>query len=770
MNYQQELDRLLADFPENKGFRDQYGYIIHHHRENTDDEMKPDELGEATLYTAIAAIAIATGNYKQDDWDKNFANEKLKGLLNTLLEKSWGNRDNLGRKHPIRHPDDIEYYKYGNDLKSRMSPMTKDSFGAIVAASYYAYSCPNSSQEVRNLARDLITKWTEYLILFQWRTHSMYIEGEFECEDSILGVLDCNDKPYKYIYSDVNGTKKTYKGIEAFMLLPHEIYALQNAAAQLGVPTSHWKVWDTINPELQQTIIDFAVPYIAQFAGEALDNLLKSYHGVFPYNIPLGPPGWNLGKIEGVFTFEIPTDIRVQIVTTFKEAMKDLLREIVRLNNYAAYQGNELLGILINRVLNLFPDVLGRSSWRSILTKSIQQVLPWITKLGWVEAITFIGTLQLLKTQKVSTISYTLWIYAVECETRPELKDILKAAIQDFYGYLRGNDNPNSLWAWIAEDSGRVSEHLQIFESKEWNYWWRFAYQEVEFNKWLLKPENRSNEVIKDDEQNDSPRLDYLVLSGLAEKGTPIGLTDILSDWWEDFMNLARDAANLFINNLTTEIQRQFNQTGYYIREKLNEVGELIRETWSNTLEFTRETLIQGNLIGKSTWNQAGDLIDRWSKVDGKVVEEFWNRIGEKYWKGVWSEAGDMLERYTQPLTGGSIQEFWNRTGEKYWKGVWSEAGDMLERLTYPVNGETIQEFWNRTGEKYWKGVWSEAGDMLERLVYKTDGNTVQEIWNAAGEYGRSVFNSAGDLIESIGELAPIRFPDWIPPIRFPHI
>ncbi|PEO23976.1 hypothetical protein, partial [Bacillus toyonensis] len=62
------------------------------------------------------------------------------------------------------------------------------------------------------------------------------------------------------------------------------------------------------------------------------------------------------------------------------------------------------------------------------------------------------------------------------------------------------------------------------------------------------------------------------------------------------------------------------------------------------------------------------------------------------------------------------------------------------------------------------------AGDMIERIVYKIDGNTVQEIWNTAGEYGRSVFNSAGDLIESIGELASIRFPDWIPPIRFPHI
>ncbi|UXJ69489.1 hypothetical protein [Lysinibacillus fusiformis] len=44
------------------------------------------------------------------------------------------------------------------------------------------------------------------------------------------------------------------------------------------------------------------------------------------------------------------------------------------------------------------------------------------------------------------------------------MKDLLKAALEEFFSYLRGKDNPNSLWAWIAEDSGRFSEHLQLFE------------------------------------------------------------------------------------------------------------------------------------------------------------------------------------------------------------------------------------------------------------------------------------------------------------------
>ncbi|PEY17227.1 hypothetical protein CN331_17940, partial [Bacillus cereus] len=648
MNRQEELERLLREFTEDEGFCDKYGYIVHQIKETSDAQdnvmVKPDALGEATLYTAIAAIAISTGNYIQDEWDKNYANAKLQELLTVLLKEGWGNKDNLERKHPIRHPEDIDYYRNGDDIKQRMSPLSKDSFGAIVAASYYCYSCPNSSQEVRQLARDLITKWTDYLILFQWRTHSIYIEGEFERSEQ-------DDDYYKNIYSDDNLTnRKMYKGLESFMLWPHEMYALQNAAAHLGVPTSHWKVWEKIPVELNQTIVDFAAPYLAQYAGENLDIFLKNFHFVIPYSIQI-VPNWPSGKVEGLFVVEIPSHTREQIVNTFKETLKDLIREIVRTGNYTNYQSDELLGILINRILNLFPDTLGPDSWRSILNKSIQQILPWITGEGWIEALTFLGFLQLLKLTNTSTISYTLWTYAIECETRPEIKDILKAALQDFYSYLRGNDNPNSLWGWIAEDSEIVNKHIHLFEANEWNYWWKFAYQENKFNDWLKEAENPSN---NEGNKRKSPRLDYLVLSGVAEKGPPAGTNSNLSSLLEVLRDLVKDAASHFINNLTAEIQRQFNQAGYYIRETLTAAGILIKETWSNTLESTRESLLQGELIGKSTWDQTGTLIQNMSKIDDKIVEEYWNRSTEKYWKGVWStvegRAADMIERAINTL------------------------------------------------------------------------------------------------------------------------
>ena len=91
-------------------------------------------------------------------------------------------------------------------------------------------------------------------------------------------------------------------------------------------------------------------------------------------------------------------------------------------------------------------------------------------------------------------------------------------------------------------------------------------------------------------------------------------------------MKFAGDAANQFINNLNAENKMQLTETGYYIQERLNEVGDLIKETWSNTFSYTNETFFK--LIGKSTWNPAGVLKHKWTKANGQVIEEFWNRAG----------------------------------------------------------------------------------------------------------------------------------------------
>ena len=243
------------------GFRDSYGYIVDY------TNGQPDTLGEATLHTAIAIIALATGSYRPDSWEAAQANAMMEELLETVLVHSWGNKDSFGILHPIRHPDVYDYDEAGVRLRNR--PMTKDGFNALVAAAYYAYDCPHSNDRVRSLARDLMSKWSQYLVLHQWRTHSNYLSGEFETD---------GHKKYKHIFSapepdpDPEKRRVSHAGPESFTLLPHEVYALKNCGARLGLVTAGWKVWLLDVPDgFEQMLIETAATYLTDATARVLD-------------------------------------------------------------------------------------------------------------------------------------------------------------------------------------------------------------------------------------------------------------------------------------------------------------------------------------------------------------------------------------------------------------------------------------------------------------------------------------------------------------------
>ena len=661
-------------------FRDHYGYIAALHAGG----LQAD--GEATLYTALAVLALAAGNNHQDAWEATNADDRIAELLTTLRDQSWGNQDGLGRVHPIRHPDVYDYDEPGN--KIRNSPLTKDSFGAIVAAAYYAYFCPHSSERVRGLARDLMRKWSEYLVLNQWRTHSTYIAGEFETvpkkkRDPVTGEWkDSDDSAYKYIFGPPGNNEPLVerqvdaKGPESFLLLPHELYALRNVAAKLGIPTTQWDIWSNELPaELKQTIADVAAPYLADAAGRGLDYILQRLGYAIPYSIPLGPPEWNFGKVEGVFEVKIPSDDRQRIVAGFRDVVRDVIKEAVRLNNFRDNQAGDLIGLAVNRVLDIFPNSLGPNKWRSILVGAVQQVVPWLSSAGWVEAATFLGTLAFLRLtadKKADVVSYTLWVYAVECETRPEMEDILKPFVQEFFSYVRGHDNPNGLWAWLAEDTGRVHDEIALFESNHPRTWSNFAFGSAKFDEWLNKREPNP-ETAKDQ----FPRLDYLLLKALDEKGPPRGVTDVLADWWHAFEDAVGDASQLFIES----VKEQFERLGQFSRDAIDAVGNLIRETWTKTGQYIQEQFRDGRLVLKQAWDQTGSMLLRFTEqLDGRWIEEYWNRAGERYWKGIWDKGGEvrkMLYRFLEDAGGKWIEEYWNRAGERYWKGIWDKAGEV---------------------------------------------------------------------------------------------
>ncbi|KAJ5740823.1 hypothetical protein N7493_000695 [Penicillium malachiteum] len=204
------------------GFVDEKGYLV-----EIGEDGKPTSPGDATLFTALAVVALATGNCQPDEWETQNANTAIMGFLNVLLETSWGKTDFVpkgqiatGENHPIRHPEVIEWDKSG---RSRPRPLSKDSFAPIVAACYYSYTCPNSSEEVRSLAQTLLTKWVKYLSEHRWMLHTNWSGTELQ----------------EVIYSTETVEKENQKlTVDGFMLWPHELYALKDCALTLFISQS----------------------------------------------------------------------------------------------------------------------------------------------------------------------------------------------------------------------------------------------------------------------------------------------------------------------------------------------------------------------------------------------------------------------------------------------------------------------------------------------------------------------------------------------------
>ncbi|MFO0864595.1 MAG: hypothetical protein U0744_08085 [Gemmataceae bacterium] len=312
--------------------RDQLGYVGHFDM----DKHKVIADGEATLLTAVAAAAIAAGDYHEDAWDSAQADTMLKDLLGVLLNKSWGNKDGLGRVHPIRHPEYFDYDAQGHVL--RQMPLSKDAFGAVLAAAHYSYNNPHTSQEVKQLARSLMTKWSEYLVLNQWRLHSTFIPGEFDTKKDSEGKARSTTL-FGEGGARPDGTGKMALGPEGFLLLPHEIYALKNVCADMGIPTTQWDVWGSALPAaLKQSLVDYVAPYLGAAVEAATNKLLQGleYRRSLDVSVNLG--GRTVPVLQGEFSISIPQSVREKISKEFGNVVRDAVREIARLRIMSDHQ------------------------------------------------------------------------------------------------------------------------------------------------------------------------------------------------------------------------------------------------------------------------------------------------------------------------------------------------------------------------------------------------------------------------------------------------
>lgn len=613
------------------GYVDEWGYLVEWQKStdaNGAVKFEPDARGEATYFTAIAVVTLASGNYKQDSWEAENANTYISSFLSVLEYKSWGNQDSSGQKHPIRHPDFLEYYGNG---RSRNRPLSKDSFGQIVLACYYAYTCPNSSSQVRKQAQSLLRKWISYLARNKWLLHSRIIANEYDSEEVTDEQTGKKKKKYVNLFADPQhrGRIKA-NGPETYLLYPHELVALKNCAIEIVVP--HEVI---IPPRGIVIAIDesYILPLVRQ-SGEVIDKLYDRLQWRKKYTIDL-IPGWKKGRVEGTFSigaFGIYT--KQEIRTLFEATVQKEIIAAIKLNG-------ELDGI-VDRVLAPLSQFLYLPTLQQILRELVDQLAPWLDPMVLTEFVDFATALQVLKLgYDPANAGYALWPFVMEIESRPYLRVLFEPLFRDFFRFIDGKDNPNGLWGWLANRNDVVVQQLRVFEDAvEPTHWTGYAYGENEYNKWIV------DKTVDKNPDHACSRVDYLVLNNLAEKGLPeIPVLDIPL---EKFLKLAREALETFIK----DIQRQFSGEGY-LRRWVDELGRVVEE-WFSLAGISNLITIPGGDIVRTFFNPAGpvDIVTRAGNGAFKSLQKF-AKIGEDGFVHM----DDLLEDQIRSVDG--VLKFW---------------------------------------------------------------------------------------------------------------
>ena len=96
------------------------------------------------------------------------------------------------------------------------------------------------------------------------------------------------------------------------------------------------------------------------------------------------------------------------------------------------------------------------------------------------------------------------------------------------------------MWAWLAEDSGTVNSQISTFVSAPSPYHWnKFAYGSEPYDTWvtdIVAPPEEDSTGKPNDSNKQSPRIDYLVVKGLAEKGLPPKLSTTVQSWTDSLL------------------------------------------------------------------------------------------------------------------------------------------------------------------------------------------------------------------------------------------
>uniref|UniRef100_A0A8H7TQ47 Uncharacterized protein n=1 Tax=Bionectria ochroleuca TaxID=29856 RepID=A0A8H7TQ47_BIOOC len=636
-------------------YRDVHGYVL----ERRDDRF--ETYGEATYFTAIAAAAYALDSYESP---RENTNQVLGGLLDVLNEKSWGNRDSQWVTHPIRHPDWQEIHTSGI---VRQRPMSKDAFGPIVAACYYAFNSPNTSGAVRVTAKNLINHWVTYLSTHNWTLHTNYLPGEFEKVPGEKDPGDTTAPPYRYknIRSYENGKEggpSRYLGPESFLLLPCELYSLKHCAESLSVP-NNIAPWINASFAIGSNITYHILPPVVAAARDGLRYVLDHLEFEKRYRIEL-IPGWEKGDLKGKLSLSIPESKKAAILDAFEKSIYEMLDPLFRDPTSIGSRGSPLYPNAIRKLVPFFPDDLRVLPLNEILQDLLAQVMPWFQDDLLFEYLAFQLTFDPRITNKLGLVvlssasvpglyfgwkvgtapteapdaslaGFTFWSMLMELETRSILNCMLRPLAASHYGALKAAQNPNGLWAAVCEDRAAIDTAIQNFlnlgapslDSKP--YAWSKNYEE-----WFAK---------KDDPM--SSRLDYFILRALIDKGVPRRVPLSLSS-----LQIFLDAAESLIRNTILSAIDEFKKTGKYYVMVTDAAGAVVQDLMDTSVGFVRNIWKAGEQTSSTLHKLAGQ-VEQWRWRPGQGGLAGYTRWAKAPIEGL-PPFSDLLEHHIRDLDG----------------------------------------------------------------------------------------------------------------------
>ena len=629
-----------TNLDELNGYIDTDGYVVEWQMDS-DKSIRGHALGEATYFTAITVVGLASAPYAPGSWAAQNAGEAISRFLDVLENKSWGNTDADGWSHPIRHPAWFEYY--GNGGK-RNRPMSRDAFNQIVLACFYAYKCTHGTSKIQHQAQSLLQKWITYLAAHSWVLHSNFIQNEFETEK-----VDGKSKFANLFADESHMGRITAFGQETYALWPHELWALRNCAMALNIP--HLAIAPALNfaVEIEELYI---LPLVRQ-SGDVIEWLYDrlQFHQHFSLDLV---PGWKKSRVSGTFSIGLLPPIT-------KRVARDLFERTVRDQLLLAFNTKRDFEGIIRRCLQPLAEFFFVPELLGIVETLMSEILPWANPAVLAEIHDFLVALQISKlAYKPESVGYSFWASAMELEARPYLRVLFEPLSRDYFGFLAKSNNPNGLWAWLAGRNDVVAEQLLLFESQAEDYWVHYAYGENPYNEWRGKTKDKEPFVR-------CSRLDYLVLRNLAQRGRPSIPPSSVS--FDIFVKLAEKLFKEFIDGILRDVLGLG-----YVREFVDAAGKVVREV------FTSDTVEQVIRLAD------GAVLKNVFRPSGEVEQVHWDANGtfqslSRYAKiaenGV-VDVADMIENRIRGFDG--VLEIWN----------WTEGKVLTQYVKYvgtPLSG-----------------------------------------------------------------------------------